>query len=288
MSFLSGYALGVSALNYFNQTPPIPTEYQSIKFYGNNGTYTLLDNIHLRSTVLTDTEVASLDVLETPLWTSDTLLLATFDETLSAGNITNIINPITNFDIYRRKSTESKFIKLATLPVTDTDYIDATLESGSTYVYNIVAKNTTEASEPLQVSLDSDFYLWAIIDPDTFETHVFNFNLESNAFNNEIAYKRFDGYGKYSTHMFGDRDFLTGNISAIASSNCGTIEQSVDYVHSLRTFINNGKTKILKSRKGQALKVITHNFKSEILDDAIGEQPYIVSFDFEEVGVLNG
>ena len=72
------------------------------------------------------------------------------------------------------------------------------------------------------------------------------------------------------------------------SSNYQNIEQSVEYLDILRAFINNGKPKILKSRKGHVLKVITYGYEASPLNSGILQQPYIVKFNFEQVGDVNG
>ena len=129
-----------------------------------------------------------------------------------------------------------------------------------------------------------------MIDPETQVSYIFNLELVSNAFGNEINYRRYDGYNKYSPFSFGDRDFLTGTIEAIVISNpcqingSDDVNQTVEFLNELRAFINNGKEKILKSRKGHVLRVVTIDPNTPIWLDQIGEQLYKYSFSFSEVG----
>lgn len=285
---LGGSFLGVSTLTGLVQFPE-PSAYTAIRINGE----AIYDYVWSRNFVMTDAQIRALELDVTPVFDGTTIMLANFNNNLGAGSVDSITNPITSFDVNRRKSDETTFTLLDNVASTVTSYNDVTAEPNVTYIYEILAKNATEISEPLLADpLESDFYNWLIIDPETATTYVFNLNLQSSAFANEIDYNRYDGYNKYSPFTFGDRDFLTGSVSAILASNnevCGVeVEQSVEFLDQFRAFINNKKEKILKSRKGHVIRVVTTDYNSNIWLDELGEQLYRVSFNFTEVGAVHG
>lgn len=281
---LGGSALGVAVLGGGVQFPS-PSAYTRVRINGE----AIYDYVWSRNFVMTDDQIRELELNETPVWDGTTLLLANLNNNLNGGSVENITNPIIGFDVNRRKSSESNFTQLAQVGSDVTNYNDLTAEPNTTYIYEVLARSATEVSEPIIADpFLSDFYNWLLIDPETGTTYIFNLNLTSNAFNNEIAYREYAGYNQYNQYSFGNRDFLSGSISAVVSSEVcnftSGIPQTVDYLNQLRSFINNKKEKILKSRKGHVLRVITVDYSDSPLSDAIGDQPYVVSFSFKEVG----
>lgn len=267
---------------------PIPSGYSGLKVFGECE----IDNIHFVNYTMTDEQVSEIDYTITPTWNSNkTIFLATFDRLdLKAGNVIDLNDPILNWILQRRKSTETNFTTLATLPASTISYVDTLTESNVSYVYQLLATNDTEVSEPLVGNLDSSFYNSIIMDVEGTMVYLFNLNLDFNGYTNEVAFQRYDGYNKYSAYSFGDRNFKIGDVSAIIdNSTSGGILQTIEYIKSFNDFINNGKEKIFKDRKGNALRVVTTGGVTQApLDLAISEQPYIVSFHFEEIGDING
>jgi len=247
-----------------------------------------IDNVQLFSEPQSDEYIDSAQLGETLLWTPNTLALMTFDGNLSAGNITNITSPITNWQIYRRKNTESTLTLLDTIPVTQTTYVDITAQPNTSYLYTILAVNDTEISTPIEGSITTDFYGMFLINPNTLTAYLFDSNLEFGGMTVESSHERYDGYNEFSAHSFGNRNFRVGAVSAIVRENfcdnTNTITQTAEFVKLIQDEINNGEEKILKTRKGEVMKVITTNPSTSPLNVNITQQPYSISFEFQEVG----
>ena len=282
---LGGSVLGVSTL-LGGASFPSPSEYQSFEIYGSS----IASNAWIRNYELTEAQIMAESPEDIPAWDGTTLLLANFSNNLDAGNVGSITT-IDNFDVNRRKVSETTFTKLATVDNTVTEYIDVTAEPNTTYIYEVLAKNATEISEPIVADpFDSDFFNWLLIDEETATTYIFNLNVQSNAFTNETSYERYDGYNKFSQFSFGDRDFVTGSVSAILALEQGCeleITQPVEFLDTFREFVNNGKEKILKSRKGHVIRVVTTDYNSDVWLDELMEQFYRISFNFTEVGEVH-
>lgn len=281
MSYLGGTIVGVSTFEGVSSI--IVGDFTASELYGGSSCF---DNVRLLNTKLTDEEFELIVIGDTPSWTPLTLMLATFDESnLNAGNITGLTSPITGYELYRKRVEDSSFVKIADLPSTASTYTDITALPNVTYVYDLVAINSTERSNPIEGNITTDFYGIYLINPETYKTYIFDMNLGFDGINTEVAYQRYDGYNKFSSYSFGDRNFVTGNISAIVDEySSNEFTQTADFVKELQDFINNGEYKILKTRKGEIFKVHTMNFSSSQLNVAIASQPYNISFNFEQIG----
>lgn len=287
MSIINGFAMGVSALLKFMGYPS-PSAYNNIKVYGSN----TIDYIHIKNVEMTEAEMLATPYYIDPTWDGNTIFLALFQMNLNGGNITGLVNPITEWEVQRKKSTETAYKTIALLPSTSTSFLDLTTESGVVYNYQIFATNDTEISEPLSNNLNSEFYSHVLIDAVTNVAVVFDLNLEFDGYGQETAMQRYDGYDKYSTYSFGERRFKTGSARAIVSDNL-TIDyelvQTIDYLKTVDEFLNNGNDKIMKDRKGNAIRVKTINGMTQTpLNISISQQPYVISFDFEECGEIDG
>lgn len=286
MPIINGLALGAVVFGGVN-SPPSSNTYTQIKVYGQ----AIIDHIKIQNIEKTVSDIQALQNYTIPIWDGNTIFLAKFENTLNAGNITNLTNPILNWVVKRRKSTETTFTTLATLPVGTKEYVDATTEPNVEYVYNIIATNDTEASEPLENTLSSYFYNSIIMDVDGTVAYVFDLNLDFDGYENVVAQQIYEGFNKYPAYSFGKRDYKTGTVTAILSSEYSSsgITQTVDYIKSFNTFINNGNLKIFKDRKGNVLKVVTTGgVKQKPVNIGITEQPYEITFNFTEVGEVNG
>jgi hypothetical protein len=283
MSYIGGTALGVST--FLGIDSFILGDFTGVSIYGGNSCF---DNVRLLNKELTDEEFLAITIGTQQVWDTTVLFNATFnDSDLSAGNISGLTNPITAYDIFRKETGSQTFIKLDTVDVSVQEYIDITAKLNTTYIYDIVAKNSTERSNSIEGNITTDWYGTYLINPIDNTVYIFDLNYDFGGFNTETAYQRYDGYSQYSAYSFGNRNFKTGTISAIVNeeiSSDGKPIQTIDFVNQLQSFINNGQYKILKTRKGEVLKVHTMNFASQPLNNAIKQQPYSITFNFEEIG----
>jgi len=286
LNIIGSILLGSTVLTYPN-IPPSVAVYNNLKVYGGG----IVDHIHVKSTPIILAEMQTLPLYTPPVWDGETVFLANFQNSLTGGTSTTLSNPLESWTINRRKTTESAFTQLASLPATAKDYFDITAEPNCTYIYQVLGVNATEISEPLENTLVSSFFNTLLIDPSTGLTFIFDINLDFSGYENETAHERYDGYNKFSTHTFGKRNFRTGDVKAIISEDMlvDGIVQTTQYLKTFQDFVNNGNEKILKDRKGNVLKVVTTGgVQQEPLNVGIAQQPYSVSFHFEEVGEVNG
>lgn len=265
--------------------PPDKKIYKNVKFYGDM----IIDDIHIIDNIMSLSEIESLDILESPVWDSETLLLCLFDDNLNGGNITNVTNPITGLEIYRKEILENSFNLLGTLNPSSENFIDIKAQPYKTYEYQMVASNDNERSEPilgsqLYIDLHGDF----IIDSNTQAVYVMDLNLSESATENKSTFNIYEGLSKYPSVLKSIQDYNVLSLSAIPINNynevINDIEQNVNYLDRLKDFINNDNDKILKTRKGFIYLGSTYNYKHEPLNINMIKQPYYVNFEFVETG----
>lgn len=287
MNIINGIAMGVSALLGYMGFP-VSSAYTNIKVYGQN----IVDYVHIKNVEMTEAEMLATPLYIDPTWDGNTIFLALFQNNLNGGNITGLVNPILNWEVQRKKESETVYKTIAILPSTATGYIDLTVEPNVVYNYQIFATNDTEVSEPLANNLDSKFYNHIIIDTETGTAIVFDNNLEFSGYTQEVSYETYVGYNKFPAFSFGNRRYRTANASAYVGE-CIEVDnefiQTVDYLNTIDNLINKTSDKIMKDRKGFVLRGKTVGGITETpMNVAIPDQPYIVSFNFVESGEVDG
>jgi hypothetical protein len=281
--YLKGAFLGYSTLQY-QPSLPVPIPYNKITFYGGS---TIIDKIHIQNIELTGAQVQAINPIDTISWQPTTVLLANFDtDTLDGGNIISLPDALVGWKIYRTDTSTNISTLINTIAPTEGDYIDYSVAAYKTYFYEIIPYTATTQGSPLTTaSIYVDIFGWYLCDYDSPSiVYLFDLNLSSNQIENETNVTTYETYTQKPVYSIGQRNYIRGSISCIAGEilSDGTIYQPVDYLDDLRSFINNGKTKILKSRKGHVWKVITYGMPMKFMDN-IGEQVTEISFNFSEV-----
>lgn len=276
---LSGRFLGISL--FTNKEPnPTPIAYNKIKFYGN----CIVDDIHIKNVVLSDTQVLSLTPNSLFEWDSDTILLATFENSsINGGNITTLDSPITKWNVNRKLEGGTVLKELGEVDSNTTEFIDYTAQHNKSYIYDIFPITDTEIGEALQTDVvTGDFYSWSLTDVESETVYLFDLNLASDSIKNVTDVSVTNNYTQFPNISYGNTDYIQGGISCILGNVTinGQLYQPIDYIEDFQAFINNGKEKLLKNRKGELYFVHTLEFSKDQLDDAITDQPYVVSFQF--------
>lgn len=284
---LGGSIVGGSILFNAGITPP-PTTYDTVRVYGQSR----VDKIRILSEVLTEAQILAISPPDTFTWTPTTLLYAEFDDTLNAGNISGITNPITSWLLFRRRVEDTLFKQIATLAVGDSSYIDYEAKANKDYIYRLYAESSDELSNPLTADIVStSYYNWSLTDPDTGQLYLFNLNLSSGSLSTSSSMHVYgNAYSEHPSVSFSDNKSIRGSIQALAGSvpfdGSTDLVYPQDYLDDLETFIHNGKSKILKDRRGRGWIVATDNFKSSYID-VVGDQIANISFDFVETANLD-
>ena len=127
---LSFHALGGDA-RLTSAIPP-KVQFTDIKIHGE----CTIDNMHLRNLVISNDDIIAQDFYD---WDFNTVLIARFDGSLEAGNLTNSDMPITAWRIYRKKKGELIYKLLVELPFNPTlaAFTDVTARNNVEYDYEV-------------------------------------------------------------------------------------------------------------------------------------------------------
>ena len=246
-----------------------------------------LDNIHVQDLVLTNGQIDTIyQSNQEQTWDYDhTILIADFEDTLEAGNLTNSDMPITSWIIRRRKSGSLIFQDVAEIPYDPTvsSYVDFTPRNNNEYEYAVYpVHNGTEGNPILGVGIVS-FFGWTL--SNLTGTTLFKFDMELDSGNLQTIRKTniIENNTQYPVVSKGKSQYQTGSITCMPYEITNNeIDISLNVLESLETFINNNDVKILRNGKGQAWKVQCYDFSYKYLDK-IASQPYSIQFSWVQV-----
>lgn len=278
--------------NIFSGVLPkiVPTSYQGITLYGKGG----FGRLYGVNYVYTEAEQNELDGNQ-PFpdreWTIKTFILANFQNSLQAGNITSLPEPLDGWILSRKAKEDVKFTTLGLLGALDTQFIDRLAASNEDYTYRLIPKTGSLLGAPLDSDETStDFTQVVLLDPDTEQGFSFCLDLRMSEINIEEDLSVKDTRGKYQTILKGNKRVNTGTIGFLATSSAvddNELQQDIAYLKEFEDFIlDSSKAKILKLPKGYIFKVFTSDFsktKRTSVNNQ-GQTLYTISFSFREVG----
>lgn len=280
--FLSGSFLGISVFRKLEDIP-IRRKYNKVRIYGSS----TIDKLQILNKELTNTEIQNINTTDALKWNVNTLALSEFEGNLVAGNIANS-DPIIKWQVTRREQYSDTLKILDTIDVSRINYIDYTCQQNKDYIYDIFPLTESQIGIQLESEvINTNFYGWYLVGNDadgtTFVYHL-DLNLQFGGYTTEEDYVEYKTYGQYNAFAKGKRKFRRGTIEAIAGSisSDGGLLQSIDYIKDLENRIQDISTKILKSRKGEIMKVKTHGFSAVPVENGISSQPYVCKFEFVE------
>jgi len=176
-------------------------------------------------------------------------------------------------------------------------YIDYSAQSNKKYIYYVFPETDIAVGAGMTSSeIAPVFYTDSLVDVDgTSDTYQFDLGIQSGDYQNTEDFFEYNTYGKYNTYAIGQKQFYKLTISALANSDSLHqselgLEQSVEYLESLRNFIQNGKDKYFKDKAGNVFYGITHNFKMKVYNDGVNignSQPFLITFDFIQTQDIN-
>lgn len=287
--FLKGNFLGVTPLFGAISIIPSVTSYDTFKFYG-GVTGAIFSKIWGRNIIISADEFNDY-TYETylPSWTTETYMMAMFNNSLNAGNIENIVGEVQSWYLYRKESTSTSLEFLKILSSSNITYFDFNVLNTKKYTYYLFVQDATILSSPILTNEEtSDYYGWFLIDTDNNRTYHFDINFEGGNKTHVDKYTEHKTNNKVNAFTRGTTFFIEGSINAIISrDNLRTdIQYTNEDLASLAEFVNSERPKLLKSRRGELYNVFTYDYKETLLNKNLGENIYISSFSFKEVGDL--
>lgn len=253
----------------------------------------------VRSLIEDSTTVDARSSIDTNwLWDFNTTAMCKYNNTINAGNLTDISESLTSWKIYRLNVTNGDTqyqLVCQTTDVTMTNIRDYMCANGNTYKFQIVGISDNYISESIYTQeVTANYHYWSLTDIYTKEVWLFQLNYEGN--NIESNYTVNSNVNitltnsRYPIFNIGEQRYLSNTISAlIGNVDLATGEYSNDTIkirNSLVDFLNNGNEKIFKNVRGDILQVQTYTNDFSINNNPI-EKPQTINFNIIEVGSID-
>ena len=233
-------------------------------------------------------------------WFLKNIMHAKFENDLESGSLDADGHKITKIQIYRRILGDgaSGWVLVGEFEYkTDFNvysFVDVTAESGRYYEYSIVpvAGNVIgekTISDPTYISYNGVF----ISDKENNYKIQFDFESKDTEYNKNFS-SMTPLNGEYPIVVYGDQDYRTGSISFLPLSETqiksggtkvdGKEERLIR--DKVTSFLNNGKSKVLRNDNGDIMIMATSNVKSSPKSNALMDIQS-VSFDYTELGKVH-
>jgi hypothetical protein len=223
------------------------------------------------------------------------------------GDTVNHTFTLVNTLIYRKEISESSVQLIAVADPMLTSYNDYMAQNGKVYDYSIAFYGTLDTGEYSGQSeylpgynvisntnhtgnIIVKYYGWFLIDLDTDKSYKFDALFEGGDLTQE------DDFTKYKTNLSYSA-YSVGNTKAVTSSNRALVSvdnlnvnfhDTNDLLQEIADLVSTRNThrKIVKDRRNptRIFPVFTYGFIQNPLNNAIGYQPYVCSFSFDQIG----
>lgn len=233
-----------------------------------------------------------LDPTVLPEWDTDTKILATFQNTLSAGNA-NASSEVVGWLVYRldEDKTSLRFIRQNE---PERNYlVDYSARNMVSVEYYVFPSFETEIGLPnVSDPFTPSWWSWDLIVCDKYgndayyvdRIHKFDLDVSSGQIINNTATSILYNFTQYAKLQVSNTNYWSGQLSALIG-NCGiTYRDTVEQMNAIKALSNDGKDKFLKDRKGNFWKVRISNPVQEQINDIYVEQAVKVTLTWMEIG----
>lgn len=257
--------------------------YNKLSLFGNG----IFGNVWVKRVGYTDEEIDDFDFYSSPMYDDDTIALSTFEtRNTNYGNLDSPVN-VESWDVFRQEKGESQSRLLDTLDVQTIEYNDFTIQPNVEYKYEIVGKTDDIRLEPLVVDDVSEcFYGFYLLDEVSGESYKFDANVNFSGFKLEKDITVTKTSNKYPSVTYGNTNYrtatLTSLLGTVSSGDRREYEQTIELMDRFREFAMSKGSKILKTRKGEVLRVDITGVDFPMWIDELSNQFYNVVLNMTE------
>lgn len=223
-----------------------------------------------------------------PIWENGiTYMYAEYNDTLEAGNVIGITEPIMFWNIYRKKNNSDKLIFLKRLPNTTTSFVDLTAVRNNDYEYYLFAETKTQFSQPsVSKIIRSQYYGYFLIDIQTGSIFKINASISAGTQTYNMNYTQYDTNTPYPSFSVGKQRYMTSSAGGLLTdqNEINKYENPVSLLVDFRNFVYNSNEKYLKTPKGEIFKVFISDYTETVVNSAIAKQPMLSQFNFTQIG----
>lgn len=233
-----------------------------------------------------------------PVWDGNTLLLATFNNTLGAGNILSLTDNVVAWQIYKKRKQDTTLTFVARIPATQYRLSDFNVLNNTEYQYTIFAETENYISAPLEQIgyINVSWWNWSLVGLEESDTYglyyadgdniwLFDTMLTSNGFDQNIDKYIMENFTQFPKISSGKKNYLSSSITAFLSNvntREGSYKDTVEQYNKFVDFIAQPTPKLLRDRKGNGWIVSTTGNSMQYIDES-SEQITRVSFEFVQL-----
>lgn len=255
------------------------------------------DYLWITKSDIDNNDIINLKTLEfEPEWNLNTLMLARFNNSLSAGNAFNEFDTLIGANIYRYDFKDNTFNLITEKELKASNFLDYGALSNQQYQYYLFPIGNLTFGQPILSEIITPiFNSWSLLDcvkienrSDYFEViseYIFAFNVESGTINNNIDVQLLSNFTQYPNSQISTQNYDSGSLTALT----GYIENEkyIDDVNDMKKLFSiatNRNIKFLKDIKGNIWKVLIPSNISIDINDISYEQIYTATISWVECG----
>lgn len=231
-------------------------------------------------------------------WDYDTIMNASFNNNIDAGNVNYLISQISSIKIKRRKQGDFDWLTLTTIPINkieDLSFIfnDLLNQDNVTYEYALVPIIGEIEGQYLINSIMSQFNGVFIGNAETIYKFLYEVKYSSNQRNQQVGVFQVLGQQYPIVVANGALSYESGNVTATILNDdfekTGTIDRAeiVKQKDALKNFLTDKKPKILKDWNGNIWLCIVNSNIDVSYKEGTGMGIPVISFDWTEIGESN-
>lgn len=273
--------------------------YNKATLYGNS----IVDYLWIKDYIAQQSEIDNIDTYTyAPIWDSSTMLLATFDKDINAGNIISLTDNVLYWQIYKRKPNDTSLKFVAKIPASQYKVVDFNVLNDDEYQYTIFAETENYISAPLEQLgfVKASWWNWSLIGlqesdanglyyVDNENIWLFDTMLTSNGFDQNIDKYIMENFTQFPKISSGKKNYLSSSITAFLSNvdpKTGKYIDTVEQYNKFIDFIAKPTPKLLRDRKGNGWVVSTTGNSLQYIDES-SEQITRVSFNFVQLNDIS-
>lgn len=273
--------------------------YNKATLYGNS----IVDYLWIKDYIAQQSEINNVNAYTyAPVWDGNTLLLATFDRDLNAGNIVSLTDNVIYWQIYKRKPDDASLSFVAKIPASQYKVVDFNVLNGDEYQYTIFAETENYISAPLEQIgfIKASWWNWSLVGLKESDTNglyyadsdniwLFDTMLTSNGFDQNIDKYIMENFTQFPKISSGKKNYLSSSLTAFLSNvdlQGGRYSDTVEQYNRFVDFIAQPTPKLLRDRKGNGWIVSTTGNSMQYIDEST-EQITKVSFNFVQLNDIN-
>lgn len=228
-----------------------------------------------------------------PSFTNNTLLLATFDQTLSAGNYSGE-GDIVGWKIYRQSQGSGILYHIRDIDPSKSFIVDYGVSNSNTYTYYIFpAFDNGIGNALISSQITTSWWDWYLIvcdnaknNNDYYVSNIYKFDLDvsSGSMSNNTTFNVLENFTPYPKVQNSNSSYWSGSISSLLG-NCGiTYSDTIKKMNEIKSLTTDRKIKFLKDRKGNIWKVKLNSPVTEQIGDSFVEQRVTITLSWVEIG----